>query len=229
MIKKLKTFIFSLFYPEKCPFCQKTIAHNSTACYKCIEQFTSKAYLRVFKSNSIAHISEYTCISPLKYSDNVKDAIWRYKFRQYKKYAPKFALFIVHALKNQFKTKDAILEQFDFITSVPLFHNDLTQRGYNQSQLLAENIGNYLNLTYLEALLKIKNNKKQHNLSAKQRYLNVKGAYSCLNPTIIKDKKILLCDDIITTGSTLSECADTLIHAGAANVFCITLASTLLD
>lgn len=112
---------------------------------------------------------------------------------------------------------------------MPLFHKDLTQRGYNQSKLLAENIGNYLKLAYLETLLKIKNNQKQRNLSANQRYLNVKRAYSCLNSAMIKDKTILLCDDIITTGSTLSECADILIHAGAANVFCVTLASTLLD
>lgn len=110
---------------------------------------------------------------------------------------------------------------YDFIIPVPLHQKRLRWRGFNQSELLAKEINQN---KVLNALVKIKNTKPQMQLSEKQRKQNIKNTFKCVFD--LKNTKILLIDDIETTGSTLTECKKVLLKAGAKEVYCLTLAKT---
>ena len=98
-------------------------------------------------------------------------------------------------------------------------------RGYDQSMLLAYTIALKLQDVALETLRKTVNNEPQSNLDgAALRRKNVQGAYEVIDPALVRGKRILLVDDIMTTGATLSECAAALLGAGAAEVVCAVLA-----
>ena len=88
---------------------------------------------------------------------------------------------------------------------------------------MARTIAEELNIPYTETLFKHKNNKVQHTLKGKDRMNNVKNAYKVIDKSLIKDKNILIVDDIITTGCTIGECAKTLFKGGCNTVCCCTL------
>ena len=103
-------------------------------------------------------------------------------------------------------------EQTDFIVPVPLHRWRLYKRRYNQAALLTQTLG--------------KSTQTQGHMNRKERQANVKGAFK-INPRCaeqIKDKNILLIDDVLTTGATLNECCETLLDAGAKSVSALTLA-----
>ncbi len=113
-------------------------------------------------------------------------------------------------------------EQFDFAVSVPAFG------GHPRLELIASDFARRRGLCYRPALLsKIRRTQKQHTLSAAERSLNLRGAFAA-NPAVA-GKKILLVDDIFTTGSTVKECASVLISAGAAKVSVLTVLKTISE
>lgn len=114
--------------------------------------------------------------------------------------------------------------EFDLITSVPMTKEKTKKRGYNQSRQLAKKISKIINIRYEETLFKIQKNSEQHTLGAKDRKKNCVGVYQIIKSARVKNKKILLCDDVITTGNTLLECVTVLKESRAKEVFCITLA-----
>ncbi len=105
---------------------------------------------------------------------------------------------------------------------MPISSERKKSRGYNQSELVARGVSSFLGIPYSDCLVKIKDNPEQHFLSNSGRKSNVKGVYR-LSGTDIKDKKVLLIDDIVTTGSTISECAKVL-RSGGAEVYCAAVA-----
>ncbi|MFH1392399.1 MAG: ComF family protein [bacterium] len=110
---------------------------------------------------------------------------------------------------------------YDFIVPVPLHSRRLRWRGFNQAELLAKEIDKN---KVLSALIKIKNTKPQVQFSEKQREQNITNAFKCVCD--LTNKKVLLIDDVETTGSTLRECEKALLQAGAKQVYCLTLAKT---
>ncbi len=115
-------------------------------------------------------------------------------------------------------------EHMDFAVPVPLHKGRLRQRGFNQSLLLAREVSRAkgTRIDY-QNLAKVRVTEPQVRLSAKERARNVKGAFMVRNPAIFRGKNILLVDDVLTTGSTIRECAKALTAAGA-RVFALTLA-----
>ena len=117
--------------------------------------------------------------------------------------------------------------KFDVITCVPQTKKKRRKRGYNQSALLAKQISHELSVPFNELLLfKTRETADQHDLRGKDRLKNLKNAFAAENEDAVKDKTILLCDDIKTTGATLNECRKTLLKAGAKAVCCATIAVT---
>ena len=113
----------------------------------------------------------------------------------------------------------------DMISCIPLSKKRLHDRGYNQAELLAREISKAVDVKFVPTLKKIKNNTAQSTIKdAKLRAKNVVGVYTVTDPETVKGKYILLVDDVVTTGSTVSECARMLKKAGAKAVYCITLA-----
>ena len=116
-------------------------------------------------------------------------------------------------------------DEFDFITAVPMHKKDLKKRGYNQSALLAKELGKRLDLPYRETIDKIKQTKKQHNLKYNERKTNLNGAFKVIDKDAVKGKRILIIDDIITSGYTLGNCCKVLSRAKPALICCATIAS----
>ena len=110
-------------------------------------------------------------------------------------------------------------EGFDVLTWVPTGRLRKLGRGYDQVELLAKAVGQELGMTPVPLLKKIRNNRRQSGITGSAaRRANVLGAYRAQNPESIHGKRILLLDDILTTGATAGECARVLLTAGAGEV-----------
>lgn len=114
----------------------------------------------------------------------------------------------------------------DLIVPVPLSIARFRERGYNQSAFLARPLALSLGLPYSSnALGKIRETRSQVDLHVAERYNNVAGAFKA-NSALVKGRRILVVDDVTTSGATLEACAEALFNAGAAEVYCLTLART---
>lgn len=122
----------------------------------------------------------------------------------------------------KFMIERGLLPDEDFIiTYVPMHKSKQVLRGFNQSELIANQLGRILDMPVLPLLQKIRKTPAQMTLTQKERQTNLKDAFEAKN---CKNKKILLIDDVITTGSTLLECSKTLLTAGAKEVQCLAFA-----
>lgn len=209
--------ILSYIYPNKCICCKDIIEYDKSICSKCI------SYIRKYSKITNIYTKDLhptLCVSTTKYDHHIKSAIWRFKFRNMKNYSDPLSHEMYLTVLNHFKNVS-----FDYVSCVPLHKSKLKKRGYNQSELLARSLGQKLNITFIPILDKNKNNLPQHELSFAEREKNIKGVYSINhNISIDKNKNLLLCDDIITTGNTLKECVKILKKNGFNNIYCVTLA-----
>lgn len=115
----------------------------------------------------------------------------------------------------------------DLITAIPLSTNRKKERGYNQAEILARPIARTMQLPYADkSVHRSRHTTSQVGLSVKERQLNMKGAFMA-DPKVVKDKSILLIDDVATTGATMDACAKALLDAGCRQVFGLTLAKTI--
>ena len=115
-------------------------------------------------------------------------------------------------------TAVAHLHEIDVLVPVPLHSARLRQRGFNQSLLLARHAGILLGIDVVEALVRTRRTDAQVNLGSEQRLANVAGAFAVQPNTEVAGLSMVLIDDVITTGSTLSACAEALLRAGASSV-----------
>jgi len=114
---------------------------------------------------------------------------------------------------------------YDLIVPVPVFEKNLNKRGYNQSMLLAKPIAKKLGIELADVLIKTKHNISMNKLEKYERRMNVKGSFALRDCDKIKGKRILLIDDILTTGSTADEISCLLLENGASEVYCLFLAA----
>jgi ComF family protein len=116
--------------------------------------------------------------------------------------------------------------QVDIVVPVPLSVARLTERGYNQSALLAKPISDAKGISYKpNALKRIRETRSQVDLSLEERWKNVDGAFGAI-PRIVAGKNILLVDDVTTSGATINACSHALITVGAKSIYALTLART---
>ena len=147
------------------------------------------------------------------YKDNVRSSILRYKFGNKRHYVSSYA----RALAIKLQTEG--LDDFDVLTWVPISPLRRLRRGYDQVKLLGEALGKELNVKPVRTLKKIRNTPPQSGIpDASRRRANVLGAYKAVNTTVFAGKRVLLLDDILTTGATAGECARVLLTAGASDV-----------
>lgn len=214
-LKNLIKDIEFLIYPPRCCVCGCKVFGKEVICSKCKSEFQRNTLMRCFHDPCFEE--KFWCITPFYYRGTAKKAIIKFKFYGKIELAEFLSLEMSKAIKQS-----KINLHFDYITSVPLSKKRLKRRGYNQSELLAKSCANHLNLPYVSCLVKQKDNKEQHTLKKSERKDNVKGVYRVIENMDLVGKRILLIDDIATTGFTLSECAKTLVLAGAKKVVCST-------
>ncbi len=221
-IKALCSALIDLIFPPRCIFCDTVIPSGDRSCGHCEENIRrsgSVKYMNVPETGKTIR-----CTVPYFYSGAVRDAIIRFKFQNQKHIALFFAVEMLAGIK-----KNYCLAEFDLITSVPVSAERYQTRGYNQSELLSREIAAKSGLPYYELLEKITDNREQHKLSEKERKKNVLGVYRPLHAEMLAGKKILLVDDIVTTGATLCECAKTLLRNGAEDVSCAAIAEVPIE
>lgn len=160
---------------------------------------------------------EINCIAPFTYSDKVRESVIRFKFHSKVGNCKFLAFAMIKAFENY-------REKYDMIVPVPISLKRKMQRKYNQCELLAEEISKNTGITCKNMLVKIIDNPAQHDIASVYKNENVKNAYK-VNPDFkIQGKRILLIDDVCTTGNTLKECAKTLLESGAKSVICLVIA-----
>jgi len=122
------------------------------------------------------------------------------------------------------------LPETDVLIPVPLHHKRLRKREFNQSALISKQIAEKLkSRLLLDCLVKVRDTLPQVGLRYKARVKNIKGAFKVSNNELIKDKRIILVDDVVTTGATIRECSRTLKKAGAGKIYVVSLAHGIND
>ena len=208
--------IHDLLFPPKCLFCRKVLPSGTARiCNDCTGKLTGLDQVREGR-----HFTR--CVVPMAYEGTVRDAIIRYKFKDQPGYATEFGKILGRCIR------DHLAGDYDLITWIPVSEKRLKQRGYDQAMLLAMAAALELEDVAVETLQKVADNPAQSSLTdAAQRATNVKDAYCVPSPELIQGKRLLLIDDIITTGSTLDEASRTLLEAGAASVVAAALAQPI--
>jgi ComF family protein len=205
----------NLLFPPKCVFCLKILNKTDEGiCDNCVETLP-------YADNQGKQQGEDFdfCVSSLYYTGVVRSSILRYKFKGASQYADVYGSVLAECIRE---TPDI---DYDIISWVPLSSKRERKRGYDQAMLLAMATALALDDVAVEVLKKPQDVQAQSELGDKdERSANISGAYTITDPDLITDKKILLIDDVVTTGSTLEECAKMLLKAGAASIVCATLA-----
>lgn len=155
------------------------------------------------------------------YNAEMKHLIHQYKYRQ----RTQLRFLFAHLLKRFIAQYSFDMIQFDYVIPIPLFSARLRERGFNQSELIAREIAKYYHIPLnLNQLKRVKNTKFQTQLRQKERWTNIDGAFRIKNSGDLKDKTILLVDDLLTTGATASESALTLKRSGVKRIGVLTVA-----
>jgi len=163
--------------------------------------------------------SSVLAYSACLYDDELKGLIHRFKYKGKTVLANIFSRLMIGYIKD-----NPEITEVDLVTVVPLHKERLKEREFNQSFLLADTISKEYSLALTNTLGKMRRTRHQNELTKGERLKNLKGAFSVLREADITGKRMLLIDDVMTTGSTLGECAKTLLNGGAKSVKCFTLA-----
>ena len=191
---------------------------SPNAAYK-VNSLIKKGYVRKVQSEDDKR--EYHLEVTDKYFDYynykgyIRKSLHRFKFGRARHYAAGYGRLLAMRLLTEYP------EGFDVLTWVPISKVRKFTRGYDQVELLAKAVGAELGMQPVATLKKLRNNRPQSSISGQaQRRANVLGVYRAIDPEVIRGKRILLLDDIITTGATAGECARVLLTAGAKEVHC---------
>ena len=212
--------LLNLLFPPRCPFCRAILKdHEKLLCLACRKNLPwtpPPAQKQRFRNVEV-------CVSPLYYDGDVRRSLLRYKFSGMSLYAPKYARLMAECVRKN-------VPDFDLISWTPLGRKRLKKRGYDQAGLLAQELSALLQKPCVQLLVKTADNPPQSGTgSAEKRRANVSGVYRALDPGFIRDKRVLLIDDIVTTGATISECARVLKASGARSVCAAALARSRFD
>ncbi len=211
------SLLLDLLFPPKCVFCGHILRSGEDgACAACQRDLPWIGGPAAEQKPEFVSL----CASPLWYQGPVRASFHRYKFKGARGYAGLYGRLVGQCVR------DHLSGRYDLITWVPLSPKRARARGYDQARLIAQEAAAELGEAAVETLVKGREVPAQSGLGKDDaaRRANVLGAYRVLDPERIAGKRVLLIDDVVTTGSTLSECARVLRTEGAADVVCATLA-----
>lgn len=211
-LNKLSRNILDFFFPRRCPFCG-AVAGKELLCNKCLRSlpFTGE--------HAVREGTFGRCAAPLYYEDRVREAILQFKFKAKLGGLSCFGMLMAECAAEHYSGA------FDAITWVPVSKKRLKKRGFDQTRYLTGSMCVDWHVAPIETLRKVTDNPPQSTLETEeQRRANVLGVYEAVNAEQFRGKRLLLVDDILTTGATLSECVRVLKEAGAGEVMCLTLA-----
>lgn len=221
--------VIDLLYPRRCPLCDTVLEFGGTqVCQSCMKKqvrITPPYCMKCGKT--IEDITEEYCgdctqlpksydrgFPAFAYVGDIKDAIYAFKYKNQRDYSSFFATCILEQYGKQLKEL-----KLDGLVPVPIHRDKRKLRGYNQAEVLAKDLGKKLQVpVYPNYLLRVVNTSPQKELNDKTRLKNLKNAFK-IGENKIKLKKVLLVDDIYTSGATVEACTKVLLEAGAERVY----------
>ncbi len=215
-------WLIDLIAPNRCPFCDEFLPYNALVCDECEKELESvytkeKCCGHCGKKHCMcSEIEAYysKCYSACFYENLAKRGVHNLKFYSSINAGVYFAD-VIHSKLDEDKAFDKI----DYAIPVPMNKKRLAIRGYNQAKIIANRIVKGTDIAVLDNILARRYSKKaQHTLSAQDRAKAAKEQYYALDSKVIFGKTILLCDDVMTTGSTVNACAKVLVENGAKEV-----------
>ncbi len=228
----MENLLITLF-PTKCQFCNKNMG---AICYECI--LKARPVYQYFciicekpsiegKTHSLCHKQgcPSSIFSPFKYSGVIRQCIKKAK------YSSRLFFPLKRFTREGMKlfSKSGISYEEHLVVPIPLSYRKYKERGFNQAEIIAEAVAKELKLNYTtRALYRSRDTTAQHANSRAERYKNLENAFIVKNPIIVAGKKILLVDDICTSGATFLTAAECLYKAGAVDVACFSLAKKFL-
>ncbi len=241
-MKKLVDIILNIVYPPKCLLCRRLlgILTEKPICDECREnlEFITAGVVcekcgkpllsygekkRCYHCLNETHFYFHKILSCFEYDGEVKKSILRYKDNPIPLYADFYGECLYEIYVKEFAGKD-----IDFVTGVPADKTRLRKRGEDPIELLCRTFSKLSGLRYYKnCLKKVRKTRKQARLSYAERQINLKDSLRATNPGEIKDKIVLLIDDVCTTRATIKECARELKYSGAKRVYVLTIATTI--
>ena len=204
--QKRRLKVLSIFKLKSCPYCAEETS-NSYACHECFKELKTLCNFKIGKTKDCFFLT-----APFIYKDLVRDAILDFKFNEKIYFCKSFAAFMA-ACK---------LPKFDVLVAVPTY-----EKKRNSSKEIAIHLKKHIKIKFIKkAVIKIKKTKAQHNCDYFNRLTNLKGAFKIneKKAKLLVGKNILICDDIITTSTTVQEMANVLNKAGANKVGAVSFA-----
>ncbi len=218
--------LFDFFLPRFCPACNNALsASEYFVCEECIANIKladadliKSEFERKFSGDKI--ITNFHSLFVFEKDKEFQSIVHSIKYKENFRLAVFLGKFVGQKLNDIIKSWSP-----DLLMPIPLHHLKKAERGYNQSFYLAKGISSACNIPVKKNSIRRKRfTPSQTQLNLKQRKENMEGAFSINNNVSLHDKNIILVDDVITTGSTISECGKILKEAGAKNVYAITSA-----
>lgn len=226
-------YLINLFFPAKCIICESISVEENICtdcwsnltfitkpyCYKCSNPFNFENDEKALCGYCIMNEPKYDqALSILKYDDYSKKLIHKFKYND--------QLHILDYLSRlMLNLGHELIEKSDIIVPVAMHKQKLLKRGFNQSALLAAKIAQKTKLQYIpDLLIKQHNKASQAGLERKERLKNIQGNFQLNKDFDIKGKRIILIDDVITTGATVNECCKMLRKGKPAKIYVLTLA-----
>lgn len=223
-----------LLYPKVCPVCMQIAAADDNngicgncksklkyisnpRCLKCGKQISSDEIQYCYDCARSGHIYRQG-VGVWGYTKEISESIYAFKYHNQRCFAPVYADEIAACCGNIIKSWDA-----QALIPVPLHADRMKKRGYNQAALIAGELGEKLCIAVDEELLiRNRNTKPQKELDDKERFKNVENAF-IIERNVVKYKKVILVDDIYTTGTTVDACAKALMQKGVREVYFVSL------
>jgi ComF family protein len=239
-IRAISDCFLNLFYPETCFICSSPVARRQD-CGLCGDCWRKVLELRIEGARcpscgvplpGFAEGSGNLCLECIRrpppysgarafgyYSAEMRRVIHEFKFEGRRPLVQLLAPLLADALFEFWQRED-----FDFITYVPLHPGRRRERGFNQSELLGRALSRISGLQELRTLRRTAATRSQVGLSDAQRLENVRNAFRCTHIDLVAGKRILLIDDVMTTGATVASASQALIDAGVGKVSILTIA-----
>lgn len=219
-VSRALCLLIDFVYPPRCPLCDSFVETDGRLCADCtnsVQVLDGEAYLPHLNRNWFD-----SCRARFAYEGRVREGICAFKFKGRLDLANFFGDALAHGAYGA--------SDFDAIVPVPMHPARLRSRGFNPAALLALAVGRRMKIAvYLGMLRRARNAKPQVGLEREARLANARGSFSVDGRHLVHPagKRILIVDDILTTGATVNECARTLLKAKARSISILTVARTL--
>ena len=230
--ENILNWIKDMIYPKSCPMCDVVLKRDELICKRCNKKLKYIVEPKCKKcGRGLDDVRKEYCgdcgrglhvydsgIAAFVYDDMVSHSIYRFKYHNRRTYAEFYGAAIAYKYREQIRRWDA-----DVIIPVPIYKKKLKKRGFNQAALIGRELGKKLCIPVDEKYLsRVVNTKPQKEMSGLDRKKNVEKAFKIVE-NVVKYKKIILVDDIYTTGSTIDACARVLLAAGVEEIYFVSL------